>query len=161
MPVNARSHDEKNTNDHSHLIRLSMCAWAQNTALVPGERLTYQISFDQFENAGFAELQIASVGKLEGRDVIELRSKVQNADLVSATFALIGPEPALHIFRRKPAYRYTSGKTYSDGPLPKDAKLNFIRVPAFGYDLPSLIYRARMNGGSGPIHFMKTARSTR
>jgi len=130
------------------LIALSMCAWAQNTALVPGERLTYQISFDQFENAGFAELQIASVGKLEGRDVIELRSKFKTQDLVSATFALIDQTRVTYISPETGLPLYI-GKNYSDGPLPKDAKLNFIRVPAFGYDLPSLIYRARMNGGSG------------
>src|SRR3954451_17558619 len=67
----------------------SGAAQGQFNALASGERLTYHISFDNIENAGFAELQVASVGKLDGRDVVEIRSKFKTLDLVSAAFFLI------------------------------------------------------------------------
>ena len=131
------------------LLLTLLSAWAlgQGSPLV-GERLTYNITFDRFENAGFAELQVVSAGKLEGRDVIEIRSKFKTLDLVSAAFALIDQSRTTYISPDTGLPLYI-GKNYSDGPLPKDAKINFIRMPAFGYDLPALIYRARANGGTG------------
>ena len=64
-----------------------------SSALATGEKLTYHISFDNIENAGFAELQVASAGKLDGRDVVEIRSKVKTLDLVSASVLSDRPEP--------------------------------------------------------------------
>lgn len=127
---------------------LAVAAIGQFNALAPGEKLTYHISFNNLENAGFAELQVASVGKLDGRDVVEIRSKFKTADLVSAAFFLIdqnrttfvAPDTGLPVYMTK---------VYTSGPLPKETTFNFLRSPTFGYDFGSLIYRARMNGGVG------------
>jgi hypothetical protein len=116
--------------------------------LAAGERLTYHISFDNIENAGFAELQIASVGKLDGRDVVEIRSKFKTLDLVSAVFFLIDQSRKTFVTPDTGMPLYIN-KVYTSGALPKETTLNFLRTPAFGYDFPSLIYRARMNGGVG------------
>ncbi|HEY2846570.1 MAG TPA: DUF3108 domain-containing protein, partial [Pyrinomonadaceae bacterium] len=123
-------------------------AFGQLNALATGEKLTYHISFDNIENAGFAELQVASAGKLDGRDVIEIRSKLKTLDLVSAAFFLIDQSRTTFVAPDTGLPVYIT-KTYANGPLPKDATLNYIRAPAFGYDFGSLIYRARMNGGVG------------
>lgn len=130
-------------------VVLSSVTSAQSFNTLPaGEKLTYQITFDRFPNVGFAELQVVSIGKLDGRDVVELRSKFKTLDLVSAAFFLVdqsrttfcAPDTGLPIFMTK---------TRSDSVLPKDTTLNFLRVPAFGYDFPSLIYKARLNNGGG------------
>ncbi|MFL6374684.1 MAG: DUF3108 domain-containing protein [Pyrinomonadaceae bacterium] len=123
-------------------------AFGQFNALATGEKLTYHISFDNLENAGFAELQVASVGKLDGRDVVEIRSKLKTMDLVSAAFFLIdqtrttfiAPDTGLPVYMTK---------MYTSSALPKETVFNFLRSPAFGYDFGSLIYRARINGGVG------------
>jgi hypothetical protein len=120
----------------------------QFDALATGERLTYHISFDNIENAGFAELQVASAGKLDGRDVVEIRSKMKTLDLVSAAFFLIDQSRTTFVAPDTGLPVYVT-KTYTNGPLPKDATFNYMRAPAFGYDFGSLIYRARINGGVG------------
>lgn len=132
---------------------LSIGASAQLSALATGEKLTYHISFDNFENAGFAELQVASAGKLDGRDVVEIRSKMKTLDLVSAAFFLIDQSRTTFVAPDTGLPLYMT-KTYASGPLPKDSTFNYIRAPAFGYDFGSLIYRARMNGcvGTYPLY---------
>jgi len=127
---------------------LSTGASAQLSALTTGEKLTYHVSFDNIENAGFAELQVASAGKLDGRDVVEIRSKMKTLDLVSAAFFLIDQSRTTFVAPDTGLPLYMT-KVYSNGPLPKDSTFNYIRAPAFGYDFASLIYRVRMNGGVG------------
>jgi hypothetical protein len=117
-------------------------------SLSTGERLTYHMAFDRFENVGFAELQVVSAGRLDGRDVVELRSKFKTLDLVSATFFLIDQTRTTFVSPDTGLPVYIT-KTSNDGPLPRETTLNFLRSPAFGYDLPALIYRARLNGGAG------------
>src|SRR5438552_4001759 len=51
-----------------------------------GEKLTYYVSFAKFENSAYAELFVASSGKLGGVDAVELRSKIKTLDMVSAAF---------------------------------------------------------------------------
>jgi hypothetical protein len=53
---------------------------------VIGERLTYTISFDKFDNVAYAEIFTASRGKLAGRDAIEIRSKLKTYDFLGAAF---------------------------------------------------------------------------
>ena len=54
-----------------------------------GERLTYNMSFGQFANAGYLETYVVSRGKLAENDAVELRSKVKTNDFVSAAFYLV------------------------------------------------------------------------
>src|SRR5438445_13204808 len=49
-----------------------------------GERLTYNISFGKIANAGYAELEVVSRGKIRGRDAVEIHSKIKTLDVVSA-----------------------------------------------------------------------------
>jgi hypothetical protein len=67
--------------------------WARQSSAFPiGEKLTYQVSFGKFANAGFAEFQVVSRGKLSGKNVVELRSRIKTLEFVSATFLqLTGP----------------------------------------------------------------------
>ncbi len=54
-----------------------------------GERITYNISFEKFNNAAYAEIYTVSRGKLGERDAVELRAKVKTNELVSAVFYLL------------------------------------------------------------------------
>jgi hypothetical protein len=67
---------------------------------------------------------------------------------VSATFFLIDQSRTTFVSPDTGLPVYIT-KITNDGPLPRETTLNFLRSPAFGYDLPSLIYRARLNGGAG------------
>lgn len=113
-----------------------------------GEKLTYQISFDKFLNVGYAELRVASTGKLSGRDAIELQAKAKTLDFVSAAFFFVDQSRTVYVAPDTGLPIYLSKLDY-DGPLPKETIQNYLTTPTANYDLVSAIYKARMNGGSG------------
>lgn len=121
---------------------------AQSTMFRSGEKLTYQISFDRFSNVGYAELHIASTGKLSGRDVVELRAKVKTLDFVSAAFFLIDQSRTVYVSPDTGQPLYISNID-NGGPVPKETIQNYLATPTANYDFVSAIYRARANGGSG------------
>ena len=113
-----------------------------------GERLTYNISFEKFNNAAFAEIYTVSRGKLGERDAVELRAKIKTNDLVSAAFYLLdesrttfaSTETGLPLYIRK---------TFNAVVLPKETTYNYTVSPTLNYDLLTLIYKARNSGGVG------------
>ncbi len=66
----------------------------KNSTLTPGafrvgEKLTYNVSFERFKNAGYAEIAVVSRGRLDERDAVELQSVFKTYELVSAAFYLL------------------------------------------------------------------------
>lgn len=118
----------------------------------PGERLSYNLSFGTFKDGGYAELTIASRGKLAGRDAVEIRSKLKTIGGVAASLMLIDetrttfvdPLSGLPLFIRK---------TVLDGPLPIETTANYLETPTTSFDLVSLIYKLRETGGAGSYTF--------
>lgn len=51
-----------------------------------GERLTYSVSFANFNEAAFAETHVLSSGKFKDKDAIQIRAKVKTTDFVGAAF---------------------------------------------------------------------------
>ena len=113
-----------------------------------GERITYNISFENFNNAAFAEIYTVSRGKLGERDAVELRAKVKTNELVSAAFYLLdelrttfaSAETGLPLYIRKISNAVV---------LPKETINNYTVSPTINYDLLTLIYKARNMGGIG------------
>ena len=54
-----------------------------------GEKLTYTVSIDSFDEAAFAEFYVVSAGKLGERDAIEIRSKFRTLNFASAAFYMV------------------------------------------------------------------------
>src|SRR4051812_11415358 len=89
-----------------------------------GEKLSYTLSFEKMSTAGTAELFVASRGKLAGRDVVELRSRIRTVDIVNAAFLSLdetrtvyaSPETGLPLY---------STKTSHTG-IPKEAVSNYL-----------------------------------
>ncbi|HEX8289253.1 MAG TPA: DUF3108 domain-containing protein [Pyrinomonadaceae bacterium] len=113
-----------------------------------GERLTYNISFEKFNNAGYAELYVVSRGKLAERDAIELRSKIKTNDIVSAAFYLLDETRTTYASPEKGLPLYTR-KTENVSIVPRENISNFLGVPTVNHDLLTLIYQARSAGGIG------------
>lgn len=113
-----------------------------------GERLSYNLSFEKFKNAGIAEFIVASSGKLGEKDAVELQSRVKTTELVSAAFILLdesrttyaSPDTGLPLYVRKIS---------NSDVLPKENIYNFLVVPTANFDLLTLIYQARNSGGIG------------
>ncbi len=113
-----------------------------------GEKLTYTISIDSFDEAAFAEFYVVSAGKLGERDAIEIRSKFRTLNFASAAFYMVdetrttfaSPETGLPIYSKK--------EELSAG-LPKVRVADHQTVPAVGHDLNTVIYAIRSGGAAG------------
>ncbi len=113
-----------------------------------GERLTYNISFEQFNNAAFAEIYVVSRGKLGEKDAVELRAKLKTNDLVSAAFYLLDESRTTFASADAGLPLYIRKKSNA-GVMPKETISNFTLAPTINYDLLTLIYKARNAGGVG------------
>jgi len=113
-----------------------------------GERLTYNISFEKFNNAGYAEIYVVSRGKLAEKDAVELRSKIKTNDFVSAAFYLLDESRTTFASAEKGLPLYIR-KTENASVLPKETVNNFLIVPTLNHDILTLIYQARNAGGTG------------
>ena len=121
-----------------------------------GERLTYNVSFENINNAAYAEIYVVSRGKLGDKDAVELRSKVKTNDLVSvfylvdeARITYASSESGLPLYVRK---------TSNTGVSPKETIGNFIVNPTAYNDLLTMIYQARNTGGTGNFSFQEDER---
>lgn len=113
-----------------------------------GERLTYNISFEKFNNAAYAETYVVSRGKLGDKDAVELRSKIKTMDVLSAAFYLLDENRTTFASAETGLPLYVK-KVSNAGVLPKETINNYTVVPTANYDLLTLIYKARSVGGSG------------
>lgn len=120
---------------------------AQSTSVFRvGEKLTYQISFDRFTDVGYAELYVASAGKLAGRDAVEVRARVKTQDFVSAAFFLVDQSRTIYAAPDTGLPMYLSNVD-SGGVVPKETIQNYLTEPTTNFDFVLAIYRARANGG--------------
>jgi len=113
-----------------------------------GEKLSYSISFEKFNNAGYAELSAVSRGRIGGRDVVELRSKVKTQELVSAAFYLFDESRKVYAAPDTGLPLYVSIDSH-ESALPKKTVYDYRTQPTLNYDLLTLIYKLRESGGNG------------
>lgn len=119
-----------------------------------GERLTYNISFEQFNNAAFAEFAIVSRGKLEGIDSVELHSKLKSVDLLSAAFYMFDEERTTFASVETGLPLYVK-KVSNAGITPQTKILNYLKSPTINYDLLTLLQRIRYSNGIGTFLFQE------
>ncbi len=113
-----------------------------------GEKITYNISFEKFGNAGYAEFYVVSRGKLSNREAVELHSKIKTNELVSAAFYLFDESRQTFASAENGHPLYVRN-TVNSGVMPEDSITNFLRAPTEGYDFLSLIYSLRYFGAEG------------
>ena len=113
-----------------------------------GERLTYNMSFGQFANAGYLETYVVSRGKLAENDAVELRSKVKTNDFVSAAFYLVDESRTTFASSETGLPLYAK-KTVNAGVLPQEIITNNISAPTSNHDFLTIIYQVRSSNGIG------------
>ncbi len=119
-----------------------------------GERLSYNISFNKFDNAAYAEIYSVSRGKLGEQNAVELRAKIKTVNLVSSAFysldeartTFASPETNFPLYIRK---------TTNTSVLPKEIIYNYLVNPTAANDLLTLIYQIRNAGGVGNFTFQE------
>lgn len=137
------------------ILLLGANLYGQDSAVAPqpsrfrvGEKLSYNISFGKFSNAGYAETHVVSRGKLTGKDAVEIRAKVKTYEMVSAAFfqldesrtVFAAPDTGL------PLHVTTSS---NDSAIPKENNINYLAQPTQNFDLLTLIFKARESNGIG------------
>lgn len=113
-----------------------------------GEKLTYTLSYGNFQNAGYAELQTVSKGKLEGRDAIEYGSRIKTFDFVAASLFLIDEARTVFVTPETDLPLYVRIKNLA-GVVPEERTASFLDRPTLDHDFVSLIQHLRRTGGSG------------
>jgi hypothetical protein len=139
------------------VIALSAAALAAQDAPRPvitssgiriGERLTYNVSFQNYDNLGFAELFAVSRGKLGDADALELRMKLKTTGLLSAAFFQID-ESRTTFANPDSGMPLLVKRQDNSGIVRKEVVSNYMASPAAGLDLITLIYKARQAAGAG------------
>ncbi len=118
-----------------------------------GERLTYNVSFEKFNNAAYAEIYAVSRGRLGEKDAVELRSKIKTNELVSA-FYLVDESRTTFAASDSGLPLYVR-KISNAGVTPKETISNFLVNSAAYNDLLTMIYQARNAGGAGSFSFQE------
>lgn len=119
-----------------------------------GEKLTYSISFNNFDIAGYAEIHVVSRGKLEGRDAVELSAKLKSVDLLSAAF-YTWDEARTTFISPETGYPLLVKEIVNTGPFPRETSRSYLQQPATAFDLLSMIYRVRALGGAGSFSVLE------
>lgn len=122
-----------------------------------GERLTYNISFENINNAAYAEIYAVSRGKLGDKDAVELRSKIKTNELVSA-FYLVDETRTTFAASDSGLPLYTK-KISNTGAMPIETVGNYTVNPTAYNDLLTMIYQARNAGGTGSFAFQEDERT--
>ncbi len=119
-----------------------------------GERITYNFSFETFENVAYAETYVASKGKLGDKDAVEIQSKFRTSDFLSAAFFLIDETRTTFVSNDTGVPLYVRQISRASG-APQEKSSNFLVAPTGNYDLLSLIYQVRKNGGIGSYNLQE------
>jgi hypothetical protein len=126
----------------------------QSSVFRVGEKLTYNVSFNKFDNAAYAEIYSVSRGRLGEKDAVELRLKIKTLNLLSSAFYSVdegrttfaSAETGLPLYVRK---------TSNASVLQKNTVYNYLVNPASANDFLTLLYQIRNAGGVGAFAFQE------
>ncbi len=122
-----------------------------------GEKLSYNVSFGKFSNAAYAEMSVVSRGKLDGHEVVELKSRLKMLGIVSAAFFQFDEDRTVFAAPDTGLPLYVS-KVVNYGVEPKETVGNYLKEPTTNFDLLSLIYKAREANGAGSFTLFENER---
>jgi len=113
-----------------------------------GERLTYSISFDKFQNVAYAETYVVSKGKFKGKTAIEIQSKLKTLNFVTVGVMLLDTHRTALVSPIDGSVFFVKNVDKSAGS-PIETSTNVTERAPGSFDLSSIIYKIRSAGGSG------------
>lgn len=117
-----------------------------------GERLTYFVSLDGIQNVAYAETQVVSNGRMSGRSVVELSSKIKTLNFTSAAYYMID-ESRMTFAEVDTGYPLFVKKTEMIGGVPKVSTQDFTSAPNTYHDISTFLYAVRNVTGNGTLNF--------
>lgn len=123
-----------------------------------GERLTYNVSFEKYNNVAFAETYVVSRGKIEGQDAIELRCRMKTLGFFSSAFNMVDDSRTVFASPATGMPLYVQN-TSNGGIVPKRVITNYLPGGGTNFDLLTLIYQIRSAGGVGLFSFSEDGKT--
>ena len=123
-----------------------------------GERLTYNMSFELYENVAFAEMYAVSHGRLGETDAVELQGKFKTTGIFSAAFFQFDESRTTFVGYETGAPLMIKRRD-NLGASVRETVSNYTAAPAPGFDILSLIYRSRATNGSGSFNLFENDRN--
>jgi len=117
-----------------------------------GEKVSFNISFEQFGNVAFLELQTVSRGRFANRDAVEIQARVKTYEIVSAAYVQIDERRTVYAAADTGLPLYID-RMAATGGIPKQKIVNNLEVASPVLDMATMIYRARANGANGSFTF--------
>ncbi|MGD9589409.1 MAG: DUF3108 domain-containing protein [Pyrinomonadaceae bacterium] len=119
-----------------------------------GERLTYTVAFERFNNVAYVELFTASRGRIGEVEAVELRSRIKTLDFVSAAIYMVDESRTIYVSPETGVPLYLS-RTVNVGGLPKETIQNNLSAPTGNFDLVTMIYKIRHSDGAGTFSILE------
>ncbi|MBK9152928.1 MAG: DUF3108 domain-containing protein [Chloracidobacterium sp.] len=119
-----------------------------------GERLTYTVAFERFDNVAYVELFTASRGRIGEVEAVELRSRIKTLDFVSAAIYMVDESRTIYVSPDSGVPLYLS-RTVNVGGLPKETIQNNLSAPTGNFDLVTMIYKIRHSDGAGTFNILE------
>lgn len=126
---------------------------AQSPAFAEGEKLTFQVLFDGYQNAGYAELHVVARGKLDDRDALEIRSRFKTTDFVGAALVKVNENRVTYV---DPISGFPVFSRLIEDPdgYSRESTTDF-RSGSSSFDLLGLVHALRSQAGRGSIPFIE------
>lgn len=123
-----------------------------------GEKLSYSVSYEKFQDIAHLETQVVSSGTIGGKPVFEISGRLKTFEIVSAAFSLIDEDRTVFV-SAETGLPVTIKKTRNSVVVPVETVENFLSTPATGHDLLSLIFAIRAAGGQGSFTLVENGES--
>ena len=123
-----------------------------------GERLSYSVSYEKFQDVAHLETQVVSSGTMGGKRVFEISGRLKTFEIVSAALSLIDEDRTVYV-SADTGLPVTIKKTRNSVVVPVETVENFLANPATGHDLLSLLYAIRAAGGQGTFNIVEDGES--
>jgi len=132
---------------------IPIIASGQSGFFPEGEKLTYRILFDGYENAGYAELHVVGRGKLENKDAVEIRTRLKTTNFVGAALIKANETRIAYADSATGISFFTKVIDDPDG-FSRERSVD-LRSGTSVFDLVSLIYALRRQSGIGSVPFFE------
>ncbi len=123
-----------------------------------GERLTYNISFDRFPNVAYAETNVISRGRINGKDAFEVQSKLRTLNFVTVGFMLVDTSRTTFVSPVDGTTLFVKNVDLSAG-APVETVTNYAEKAPGGFDLTSILFKIRASGGAGSFTLYENEKS--
>ena len=145
-------------------VLTAFAAVAQQSVPLPptqfniGERISYEIGFEKFDNVAYAETEVVSRGRFADRDAVELHGKFRTQNFIAERFTFVDEDRTTFVAADTGVPIYSTVSSNISG-LPEVTTYDNRNTGSTALDILSLIYRIRQSAGTGTATINENGRT--